>query len=121
MGRPTTIKDETIIAAAREVFLEKGVHATTAEVAARAGVSEGTLFNRFNTKFDLFRAAMSPTLEEPAWMARLNARVGQGDLRESLILLGHELIEFYRSLMPLIMMSWSNQSAAGLPEVLMQP
>jgi len=54
MARPTVIRDETIIDAAREVFLERGFGATTAEVAVRAGVSEGSIFKRFNSKVDLF-------------------------------------------------------------------
>ena len=62
MARPTSIKDETIVAAAREVFLERGIQATTAEVAERAGVSEGSVFKRFKTKSELFRAAMGDRL-----------------------------------------------------------
>ena len=50
MARPTVIRDEQILDAARIVFLERGVLATTAEVAQRAQVSEGSLFKRFKTK-----------------------------------------------------------------------
>ena len=58
MARPTVIRNEAILQAARDVFLERGILATSAEVAQRAGVSEGSLFKRFKTKADLFRAAM---------------------------------------------------------------
>src|SRR3954470_13263750 len=57
-GRPPTIDFERLLAVAREVFLERGIRATTLEVAQRAGVSEGSLFHRFKTKDALFRAAM---------------------------------------------------------------
>jgi AcrR family transcriptional regulator len=59
MGRPATIKDEALLDAAREVFLERGLAATTSDVAQRAGVSEGTLFKRFGSKTRLFQCAMS--------------------------------------------------------------
>jgi len=43
-----------ILAAAREVFSQKGfAEATTAEIAQQAGVSEGTIYNYFNSKRDL--------------------------------------------------------------------
>ena len=57
-GRPPTIDSEKLLAAAREVFLERGIRATTLEVAQRARVSEGSLFHRFKTKEALFRAAL---------------------------------------------------------------
>ncbi|HEX2568950.1 MAG TPA: TetR/AcrR family transcriptional regulator [Polyangia bacterium] len=116
MARPPTIKDAQILQAAREVFLEKGITATTAEVARRAGVAEGSLFNRFKTKHDLFRAAMRDQMEEPPWLETLDRRAGQGDVRETLLAVGQEIVQFYRRLMPLMMMSWSNPKA-GLPEL----
>jgi AcrR family transcriptional regulator len=121
MARPVLIKDETILAAAREVFLEHGIRATTAEVALRAGVSEGSVFKRFKSKFELFRSAMFEALDEPAWLHDLPNRVGKGEVREQLIELGLEIIEFFRSIMPLIMMSWSNPSREGLPSMLAGP
>jgi len=106
--RPTTITDEQILEAARAVFLERGISATTAEVAARAGVAEGSLFNRFKTKFDLFQAAMK--LEAPAWKRTLGERAGQGDLRAQLTDLGTQILQFLRRVLPLVMMSWSNRT-----------
>ncbi|MEO6418509.1 MAG: helix-turn-helix domain-containing protein, partial [Polyangiaceae bacterium] len=57
-GRPPTISDDRLLEAAREVFLARGIRATTAEVAERAHVSEGTIFHRYKTKDALFSAAM---------------------------------------------------------------
>ncbi len=121
MPRPVSIKDQTIIDAARAVFLEHGFGATTAEVAERAGVSEGTLFNRFKSKAELFQAAMHPQFAKLDWLKDLEARVGHGDLREHMTELGAAGIEFFRKLMPLIMMSYANPNPSGLPEVLTQP
>ncbi len=121
MARPVSIKDETIISAAREVFLERGISATTAEVAERAGVSEGSVFKRFKSKEDLFRAAMADHLHEPAWVRALATRVGRGDVRESLFSVGMEMLAFFRDLMPLMMMSWSNPAPNGLPHAMNGP
>ncbi|KQW84003.1 TetR/AcrR family transcriptional regulator [Brevundimonas sp. Root1279] len=57
-----------ILAAALEVFAERGFHsARLEEVAQRAGVSKGALYLYFETKADLFRAvvadAIVPNLE----------------------------------------------------------
>jgi AcrR family transcriptional regulator len=64
MARRPSIRDEDILEAAREIFLAKGIRATTAEVAERARVSEGILFHRFKSKEGLFRAALNPQLTE---------------------------------------------------------
>jgi AcrR family transcriptional regulator len=66
--RRKTARPGEIIAAALEVFAEKGFAAARLdEIARRAGVSKGALYLYFETKEDLFRAvvgaAVSPNLE----------------------------------------------------------
>jgi AcrR family transcriptional regulator len=52
-----------IAAAALEVFAEKGfAGARIEEIAARAGVSKGTLYLYFDTKADIFRAVVRETV-----------------------------------------------------------
>lgn len=46
---------EQIITAAREVFLEQGVHASLEEIARRAGVGIATLYRRFPDRYALVR------------------------------------------------------------------
>ncbi|MFI7612739.1 TetR/AcrR family transcriptional regulator [Nonomuraea terrae] len=46
---------EQIITAAREVFLEQGVHASLEEIARRAGVGIATLYRRFPDRHTLVR------------------------------------------------------------------
>jgi AcrR family transcriptional regulator len=121
MARPVSIKPETIIDAARAVFLERGIQATTAEVAERAGISEGTIFKRYKSKIDLFRAAMCENLVQPNWSVRLAARVGQGSVEENLFEIGMNIIAFFREMMPLMMMAWSNPAPNGLPGPLAGP
>jgi AcrR family transcriptional regulator len=60
---------ERIVAAATEVFAERGLEASTADIAARAGVGEATLFRRFPTKDDLITAIIAVQFEEAADLA----------------------------------------------------
>src|SRR5690348_5757472 len=107
MSRPTTITAEQILDAAREVFLEKGIRATTAEVAKRAGVAEGSIFKRFPTKHELFRNAMNLDVQDPEFLRKLPERVGKGDLRQNLFDFGTDALAFFRHLVPIMIMSWS--------------
>lgn len=47
---------ERVLSAAIEVFTERGLEASMAEVAARAGVGKATVFRSYPTKADLVRA-----------------------------------------------------------------
>jgi AcrR family transcriptional regulator len=47
---------ESILEAADETFAEKGHEASVADIAARAGVGQATIFRRFETKDDLIAA-----------------------------------------------------------------
>lgn len=119
MPRSQSFTDEQLLSAAREVFLERGVLATTAEVATRAGVAEGTLFYRFKTKAALFQAALRPDMEEPHWLASLESLAKSEDLGAALRSLGLEVLTHFRKAVPLLMMQWSNpppaRPAAGAP------
>lgn len=53
-----------IVAAAAEVFAERGLEASTAEIADRAGVGEATVYRRFPTKEDLIAAIVAAHMEE---------------------------------------------------------
>jgi len=50
---------ERVVEAAREVFAEKGLDASTNEIARRAGVGVATLFRRFPTRDDLVAATFA--------------------------------------------------------------
>ena len=117
MARSPRIPDEQILVHAREVFLERGMKATTAEVAERAGVSEGLLFKRWGSKNGLFERAMSQpgSFGRHSWLEGLEARVGQGDLRAHLVELGVAGVRFMRKLMPLITMTFSHLGHDHVP------
>lgn len=107
-GRPPVITSEHLLDIARAVFLERGIRATTAEVAERANISEGTIFHRFKSKDALFRAAMRFDPDQmPEPFLRL-PEGGVGDLRATLIDLGTRMLAIGRIALPMMMMSWSN-------------
>jgi AcrR family transcriptional regulator len=111
------VSQERLLEVAREVFLELGIRATTAEVAARAGVAEGTIFHRYKSKAELFRAAMQFDPEQAlAFAEQLPERAGTGELRATLIEFGERFLELGRIALPVMMMSWSNPEAESCLE-----
>lgn len=56
---------ERIVAAATELFAAQGYDGTTtAAIARRAGIAEGTIYRHFNSKKELFIACVKPVVEE---------------------------------------------------------
>lgn len=107
MARPKSIDDEDILEAAREVFLEDGIQATTAEIARRADISEGTIYRRFSTKHELFVAAMDIP-DPPKWLRTLQAIDEDDDLGDALERVSLEAIEFFEEIIPKINMVLCN-------------
>jgi AcrR family transcriptional regulator len=103
------ISNERLLEVAREVFLELGIRATTLEVATRAGIAEGTIFHRFKSKDELFRAAMQFDPDQAiAFVESLPGFAGKGDLRATLVRFAEQFLELGRIAVPVMMMSWSN-------------
>lgn len=78
MGRvrtPSSIRaghEDAILAAAELVFAERGFSgATTAEIAARAGLPKANIHYYFQTKADLYRRVLTGVLE--AWLSAADA------------------------------------------------
>lgn len=61
---------ERLLAAARELFAARGVDVAMADIARHAGVSNGTLYNRFPTREDLIEAVFTDRLATMAALAR---------------------------------------------------
>jgi AcrR family transcriptional regulator len=98
------------------VFLERGIRATTLEVAERAGVSEGVLFHRFKSKEGLFSAAMDFDREEaPRRVLKAIEELQGLEVREGMIRLATTLVEVGRVALPILMMSWSNPQPCAVP------
>lgn len=122
MARPVTICEEAVLQAARDVFLARGIRATTAEVAQAAGISEGSIFKRYKSKAELFEAALASLVElEPPFIAGLGAKAGAGDIRGNLVQLGLDLFAYFSRVVPAYMLAWSNPGPEGLPTCLSGP
>lgn len=106
MARPRIIQDEQLLEAARDVFVEQGFGATTAAIARRAGVSEGTLFKRFPTKAELFEAAMGFT-NYARWRDELRGQAGQGEVRRNLERASLVILEEAGRIAPLLLAVFS--------------
>ncbi len=110
MARPATISNQQILDAARAVFLEHGfANASTVDIAKRARVSEGSIFNRFPTKEALFEAAMDKQVP-PAFT--LGRYLGQGDMKANLVEITVRSIDFLSQLLPSLMLRWSERDRA---------
>jgi AcrR family transcriptional regulator len=102
MGLRSRVSDADLLAAARHVLLREGVEATTASIAAHAGVSEALVFKRFGSRQALVQQALTPV--RPKWADLL---VSGGDVRSRLEQVGNAMIEEMRSEMPVAMLVWS--------------
>ncbi len=107
-GRPITLSEGDLLDAAREVFLARGVDATTTEIAKRARISESVIFHRYKTKEALFSAVFERQLVMPPAFARLASVVGEGKIADNLFDAGMGLVEMTQSVLPFMMMSLSS-------------
>jgi len=107
MTRPRTVSDETILEAARLVFTRDGPSAPTSAVALAVGVSEATIFKRFNSKEALLHAALRCPID--LWHDDTAERVGRSTIDEELQGLLRELIAFFRDAMPRMVMMMSSK------------
>lgn len=99
MSRPRSITDEQILDAARAEFLEQGVSATTADIARRAGISEGTIFRRFATKDELLVTALAPT-GAPPFCSIIAECATHPDPRKDLVRIARDVLAFFAELLP---------------------
>jgi AcrR family transcriptional regulator len=114
VARTATITTDQILEAARAVFLEHGINATTVDVANRAGISSASIFKHFPTKDALFLAAMS----EPStriWNADLESMVGHGDTKADLLLIAKRIAMYTAELLPRLMLLRSAGQQSPLP------
>jgi AcrR family transcriptional regulator len=119
MARTPTISNQQILDAARAEFLAHGfTKASTVEIARRAGVSEGSIFNRFPTKDELFRTAMDEALPPVLTLDRF---VGKGDPRRNLIRITRDSIHFLNQFLPKLMLRWSERDSSTSSKVCHQP
>jgi len=97
--RRTQAADETrrlILAAAKELYLEKGYRqAPSRELARRAGVAEGTVFAHFPDKASLLAAALHEDLEQTIGRAVASLPPRDAPCRDRLLHLAGALYAYY--------------------------
>jgi AcrR family transcriptional regulator len=82
-----------ILDAAAAVFAEKGFHrATTKDIAGRAGIAEGTIYNYFNSKDDLLIGMMTRLTELETLGDELTEAL-QGDVRDFFVAMFRHRVE----------------------------
>lgn len=86
---------ERILAAALELFQQKGLeNATTKEISRKAGIAEGTLFNYFKTKEDLALYFFQKETEALIRWYRADSRLQKAPLPEKLFAILHRQLEY---------------------------
>ena len=103
-GRPQTISDDELLDAAKAVFLEQAVGATTAAIARKARVAESVIFHRYKSKEALFCAWDDGEARVPPVLEDLAARVGKGEIADTLFDASMG-IEAARAMMPFFMVA----------------
>ena len=103
MPRPPKVSTESILEAARQVFLEQGVGASTLAIAERIGISEAAIFKRFVTKQALFLAAMGFS-QNPPWVKVLTQATPTANLKDELRAICQQMLAFYQEVLPQVIM-----------------
>lgn len=94
-ARNKTATRESIVSAALELFESKGFEATTTrEIAMKAGVAEGTVFNYFETKDDIALHFFEAEVDHAIATVRADPTLKGAPLEEKLFALVHSQIEY---------------------------
>jgi len=102
-------RPEELVAAALEVFVERGYEGTTlADVARRAGVTKGTIYLYFENKEALFKAVVRQTIVPVIAQGEALARSFTGSARDLL----EQLVREYWRLV-------GETALAGIPKLMM--
>lgn len=95
---------DRMLDAAAHVMRTRGLaNATTKEIAKAAGFSEAALYKHFRDKTDLFLAVLGERIPSPlaSVLGKLDQRVGQGEVTETLKEIAEAAITFYRHGFPM--------------------
>jgi AcrR family transcriptional regulator len=99
MARPRSITEEHVLETARQVFSELGRAASTREIARRAGVSEGVLYQRYGSKESLFFASLHPPAPP---LEVLFGTPPKNQARAHLLSLAERLTDYFARTLPAI-------------------
>jgi AcrR family transcriptional regulator len=104
-GRPITLSDDALLDIARDVFLERGLDATTSYIAKRARISKSVIFYRYKSMDAVFSAVFDRQLVMPPAFANLARRAGTGEIADNLFDAAMGLLEMSQRVLPFIMMA----------------
>jgi len=99
MGRKKEKTDEEILTAARSCFIQYGPAVATGVIAKELGVSQATLFNRFNTKRELMFAALGPP-ERSRLDEMLSSSPDERPIRDQLVEIGTAAVDYFNETDP---------------------
>ena len=106
-GRPITLSDDALLDAARDVFLERGLDATTSEIARRARISESVIFYRYKTKEALFTAVFERRARHAGRLrASWRGAPASVEIADNLFDAGMALVELSQRVLPFMMMAF---------------
>jgi AcrR family transcriptional regulator len=108
MPRNKTITDEEILVVARSLFLTEGAKASTRTLAKLVGISEAVIFQRFNTKEDLFFTAMVPPAAQVD--AIFSIQPGENQVITNLESVSLQIVVYFREVMPVFLSLVSHPS-----------
>lgn len=101
MGRRKLVQNDELLAVAREAFVEKGIAASTREIARRAGISEAVIYQRHPTKAHLFFAAMVPPASNVEDL--LTAPANDLSVVEQLEEIALGMLDYFREVIPILL------------------
>jgi AcrR family transcriptional regulator len=108
MPRHKNITDEEILAVARSLFLKEGTKASTRTLAKLIGISEAVIFQRFETKENLFFAAMVPPKAQLETI--FSVQPGQNQVNINLKTISLQIVAYFREVMPVFLSLISHPS-----------
>lgn len=116
MARPRSISDDEILAAVRKCVFEHGPGVSTSCIAASIGISQATLFKRFDDKVNLLLCALVP--QSPPMFLTLIEECPLDPLafRQAMVRVGVAAMAHFRVVLPRIM---ALRQAGIAPERLM--
>jgi AcrR family transcriptional regulator len=117
-GRPTSIREEEILDAARDVFREEGHAATTAQIAKRARVSQGILFYRYKSKEALLAAVIRRETQPPELLREIVTTAGKRSVAENLERIAEALIDGVAHAHPFIELAMMSPASGEIHKML---
>lgn len=102
---------ERIVAAALQVFAERGLEATIPQIAARAGVGKATVYRSYLTKDDLIEAVVLHRFRQ--WEERVSEALAEPDAGQALAMLLPDMFEMLAGNRLLAEVMYEHASSGG--------